>query len=167
MKLVRAKQICFPPEQLVDCRMVSFSPIPSEDTSIQQVLCPRSPSPSPVSLTSSPVPPLPAGTCFLGSHLISRCQLLPGGSSHAGREVVAGAQDVGGEAGIRVSARREQAGARRLSELIPRAPSESRPSCPARFSPFLPHSFAWDYTVLGCLCFRVWDFKLVEPIRSR
>lgn len=65
------------------------------------------------------------------------------------RKVAAGARGVGGEAGIRVSGRREQAGTRRLSKLILEATPESRPSCPARFSLFLPHSFAWDYTVPG------------------
>lgn len=89
-------------------------------------------------------------------------QQLPGG--RAGREVAAGARGVGGEAGIRSW---QRAGTCCLSELIPRATPESRPSCLARFSPFLPHPCAWDYTVLGWLCSWVWDLKLVEPTPSR
>lgn len=125
---------------------------------------------SPVLLASSPVPPVPHGDLF------SRLQFdlqVPAPAwrerqhgSRAGRKVAAGAWGMGGEAGIRASGRREQVGTRRLSELIPRAILESYPSGPARFTLFLPHSFAWDYTVRGCLCFWVWDFKLVEPIRS-
>lgn len=84
----------------------------------------------------------------------------------AGRKVTSGAQGVGREAGIGVSGGMEQARTCHLSELIPRATSKSRLSCPARFSPFFPHSLAWDDTVLGCPCFRVWDSRLVEPICS-
>lgn len=66
---------------------------------------------------------------------------------------VPGEWGMGGEAGIRASGRSEQAGTLHLSELIPRAVLESRPFGPARFALFLPHSFAWDYTVRGCLAF--------------
>lgn len=76
-------------------------------------------------------------------------------SSRAGREVAAG---------VSASGRREHAGTCPCSELIPRATPRNRPSCLARFAPVLPRCFAWDYTVEGCLCYWVWDFKLVEPI---
>lgn len=98
-----------------------FLPSLLRDASVWQVPSPWSPSPSPVSFTSSPAPLLPTGTC-LG----------------AGRKVRSGAQGVGGEAGTGVSGRREQAGTCHLSKLIPRATSKSHPSCPARSSPFFP-----------------------------
>lgn len=135
-----------------------FLPVPSEDVPMQQVPHPWSPSPSPVSFTSSPAPPLPAGTCFLGSHLTSVCQLLPGGSSRAGRKVTAGAWGVGGEVGIRVSGRREQAGTRCLSELIHVGELSLLPG--TFLSLFPPTPLPGITQSPGCLCcFGVWGLQ--------
>lgn len=169
MKLVGAERICYPPGAACGKVRVAFFflPVPSEDVPMQQVPCPWSPSSSPVSFTSSPAPLLPAGTCFLGSRLTSVCQLLPGGSSRAGRKVMAGAWGSwrGGEVGIRVSGRREQVGTRCLSELI----HVGEPSLlPGTFlSLFPPTPLPGITQSPGCLCcFGVWDFKLVVPICS-
>lgn len=135
---------------------VGFPPIPSEGC-----FCLASPKPLEhfsfpslihlVPCTSAPHGDVPGSSC----------------GGWAGRKVTSGAQGVGGEARIGVSGRREQAGTCHLSKLIPRATLKSRPSCPARFSPFFPHSFAWDDTALACPCFCVWDSRLVEPIHGR